>query len=76
VTGSFVYTAVMHKLDPVAQEKSREEQQAWLEEREAFTKNFDQSFDSETEMENWRVVRDRALRETTTKRVAELQKQQ
>jgi uncharacterized protein YecT (DUF1311 family) len=71
-----VYTTAMHKLDPVAQEKLREEQRAWLKEREGFIEKFDQSFDPETEMENSRVVRDRALREMTAKRVAELQKQQ
>jgi uncharacterized protein YecT (DUF1311 family) len=71
-----VYTAVMHKLDPAAQEKLRDDQRAWLKERDGFIEKFDRSFDSETEMENSRVVRDRALREMTAKRVAELQKQQ
>ncbi len=69
-----VYTALMRKLDPAAKEQLREQQRAWLKDREAFVENFEQTFDISTEMENRRIVLDRSLREMTEKRVAELRK--
>jgi uncharacterized protein YecT (DUF1311 family) len=69
-----VYTALMRKLDPASKEQLREQQRAWLKDREAFVESFEQTFDISTEMENRRIVLDRSLREMTEKRVAELRK--
>ena len=71
-----VYTAVMRKLDSTAKEQLREQQRAWLKDREAFVERFNQTFDILTEMENRRVVIDRSLREMTEKRVAELRQRE
>ena len=66
----------MRKLDSAAKEQLREQQHAWLKDREAFVEKFNQTFDILTEMENRRVVLDRALREMTEKRVAELRQRE
>jgi uncharacterized protein YecT (DUF1311 family) len=71
-----VYTALMHKLDPAAQEQLREEQRGWLKERDAFVEKFGQTFDISTEMENRRIVLDRSLRAFTEKRVAALRQRE
>jgi uncharacterized protein YecT (DUF1311 family) len=66
----------MRKLDPAAKEQLREQQRAWLKDREAFVENFEQTFDISTEMENRRIVLDRSLHEMTEKRVAELRQRE
>jgi uncharacterized protein YecT (DUF1311 family) len=71
-----VYTALMHKLDPAAQQQLREEQRGWLKERDAFVEKFGQTFDISTEMENRRIVLDRSLRAFTEKRVAALRQRE
>jgi len=68
-----IYSALLKRLDTSAREKLRTDQRAWLEQRD---RQADQAVRNKSDAENRRIVRDRALRQLTEERSAELRKRE
>ena len=66
-----IYSALLKKLNSSAREKLRVEQRNWVESRD---NKADEAVRNKTDAENARIVRDRALRQLTEERAAELRK--
>ena len=67
-----IYSALLKRLNPSAQQTLRTEQRAWVEQRD---RQADEAVRSKSDAENARIVRDRVLRRLTEERSAELRKQ-
>ena len=68
-----IYSALLKRLSPSAQNALRTEQRAWLEQRDRLA---DEAVRNKSESENGRIVRDRVLRQLTEERSVELRKQE
>ena len=68
-----VYSALLKRLNPSAQQALRTEQRAWVEQRD---RQADEAVRKKSDSENARIVRDHLLRQLTEKRSAELRKQE
>jgi hypothetical protein len=68
-----VYSALLKRLSPSAQQALRTEQRAWVEQRD---RQADEAVHNKTDSENARIVRDRLLRQLTEERSAELRKRE
>jgi hypothetical protein len=68
-----VYSALLKRLNPSAQQALRTEQRAWVEQRD---RQADEAVHSKSDSENARIVRDRLLRQLTDERSAELRKRE
>ena len=66
-----IYSALLKKLNSSAREKLRVEQRNWVESRD---NKADEAVRNKTDAENARIIRDRALRQLTEERAAELRK--
>jgi hypothetical protein len=66
-----IYSALLKRLKPSAQQTLRTEQRAWVEQRD---RQADEAVRNKSDGENARIVRDRVLRRLTEERSAELQK--
>jgi lysozyme inhibitor LprI len=66
-----IYSALLKRLDPSAQNALRTEQRAWVEQRD---RQADEAVRDKSDTENARIVRDRVLRQLTEERSAELRK--
>jgi hypothetical protein len=66
-----IYSALLKRLKPSAQQTLRTEQRAWLEQRD---RQADEAVRNKSAAENARIVRDRVLRQLTEERSAELRK--
>jgi len=68
-----LYSALLKRLNPSAQQALRTEQRAWVEQRD---RQADEAVHNKSDSENARIVRDHLLRQLTEKRSAELRKQE
>jgi hypothetical protein len=68
-----VYSALLKRLNPSAQQALRTEQRAWVEQRD---RQADETVHKKSDSENARIVRDHLLRQLTEERSAELQKRE
>jgi hypothetical protein len=66
-----IYSALLKRLKPSAQQTLKTEQRAWLEQRD---RQADEAVRNKSDAENARIVRDRVLRQLTEERSAELRK--
>ena len=66
-----IYSALLKRLKPSAQQTLRTEQRAWVEQRD---RQADEAVRNKSDGENARIVRDRVLRRLTEERSAELRK--
>jgi hypothetical protein len=66
-----IYSALLKRLKPSAQQALRTEQRAWVEQRD---RQADEAVRNKSAAENARIVRDRVLRQLTEERSAELRK--
>jgi hypothetical protein len=66
-----IYSALLKRLTPSAQQTLRTEQRAWVEQRD---RQADEAVRDKSDSENARIVRDRVLRRFTEERSAELRK--
>jgi hypothetical protein len=68
-----IYSALLKRLSPSAQNALRAEQRAWLEQRD---RQADEAVRNKSDSENTRIVRDRVLRQVTEERSVELRKRE
>jgi hypothetical protein len=68
-----VYSALLKRLNPSAQQTLRTEQRAWVEQRD---RQADEAVHNKSDSENARIVRDHLLRQLTEQRSAELRKRE
>ena len=68
-----VYSALLKRLNPSAQQALRAEQRAWVEQRD---RQADETVHKKSGSENARIVRDHLLRQLTEERSRELRKQE
>lgn len=68
-----VYSALLRRLNPSAQQTLRTEQRAWVQQRD---RQADEAVHNKSDSDNARIVRDHLLRQLTEKRSAELRKQE
>ena len=68
-----VYSALLKRLNPSAQQALRTEQRAWVEQRDG---RADDAVRNKSDSENARIVRDRLLRQLTEERSSELRKRE
>jgi hypothetical protein len=68
-----VYSALLRRLNPSAQQTLRTEQRAWVEQRD---RQADEAVHNKSDSENARIVRDHLLRQLTEQRSAELRKRE
>jgi Lysozyme inhibitor LprI len=68
-----IYSALLKRLSPSAQNALRTEQRAWLEQRDRLA---DEAVRNKSDSENARIIRDRVLRQLTEERSGELRKQE
>jgi Lysozyme inhibitor LprI len=68
-----VYSALLKRLNPSAQQALRPEQRAWVEQRD---RQADEAVRNKSDSENARIVRDHLLRQLTEQRSAELRKRE
>jgi hypothetical protein len=68
-----VYSALLKRLSPSAQQALRTEQRAWVEQRD---RQADEAVRNKSDSENARIVRDHLLRQLTEERSAELRKRE
>jgi hypothetical protein len=66
-----IYSALVKRLKPSAQQTLRNEQRAWVEQRD---RQADEAVRNKSAAENARIVRDRVLRQLTEERSVELRK--
>jgi uncharacterized protein YecT (DUF1311 family) len=66
-----IYAELLKRLDSSAQKALRTDQRAWVEQRD---RQADEAVRKKSDAENTRIVRDRALRQLTEERSAELRK--
>ncbi len=68
-----VYSALLKRLNPSAQQALRTEQRAWVEQRD---RQADEAVRKKSDSENARIVRDHLLRQLTEERSTELRKRE